>query len=203
MRMDRSTTRRGALAGALTAVALISLLATSAGATATSDSPSWMSVPKWYQYGHKTWEYGWQSSPRLVRENNRWENNHPNATWQETHDWHLVLRDRWRSGHFHDAVAYDAGQATWYDQTGTIGACGVPLRGRYAASRTLPCGSVVSVRHDGHYVFVHILDRGPYGSSSRIIDLSTRAFRHLAPLGAGVIDVHLVHVQRGTNYRLR
>src|SRR5205823_3569678 len=63
------------------------------------------------------------------------------------------------------------------------------------ASRTLPCGSLVSVRSNGRYVLVHILDRGPYGSSSRIIDLSPSAFRQLAPLGAGVIYVHVVRLR--------
>jgi rare lipoprotein A len=67
--------------------------------------------------------------------------------------------------------------------------------GFYAASRTLPCGSLVSVRAGGRYVIVRILDRGPFGSSQRILDLSPKAFGWLSPLGAGVIDVRAVRLR--------
>ena len=80
--------------------------------------------------------------------------------------------------------------------TGRVGACGVRLYGLYAASRTLRCGALVSVRHDGRYVFVRILDRGPWGDYSRILDLSPRAFRILAPLSTGVIPARTVHIRK-------
>ena len=198
--MDRSIARRGALAGAAAVVVFLALLAPSAGATV---SPTWKSVPHWYQYTHVTWEKGWRSSPLLVHQNRRWERNHPNATTRERREWHAVLRRRWRSGHYHGGVRWAAGQATWYNGTGATGACGKTLRGLYAASRTLPCGSLVSVRHNGRYVFVRILDRGPFGSARRVLDLSPKAFGMLAPLGTGVIDIHLVQVHPWAKYDLK
>ena len=97
--------------------------------------------------------------------------------------------------HYHSAISSQDGQATWYNGNGYTGACGRPLEGLYAASRTLPCGALVSVRANGRYVLVRVLDRGPYGSSSRILDLSPKAFGWLAPLGAGVIWVHASHLR--------
>jgi rare lipoprotein A len=97
--------------------------------------------------------------------------------------------------HFHRAISFQAGEASWYDGDGQGGACGRILNGLYAASRTLPCGATVSVRSGGHYVIVTILDRGPFNSSSRILDLSPKAFGTLAPLGAGVISVKAVRLR--------
>jgi Lytic transglycolase len=209
--MDRSIARRAALLGALVAAILAASLApglsapASAGGSGTSTgsvSPGWRSVPLFYQYTHVTWRLGWTASPMLVRQNWQWRSNHPNATRAEIRDWHTVLRHRWRAGHFHTGVRWASGQATWYDGDGKTGACGVRLRGLYAASRTLPCGALVTVRHAGAYVFVHVLDRGPFGSRSRILDLSPTAFRKLAPLGTGVIDIRMVQVNPWTRYRL-
>ena len=98
--------------------------------------------------------------------------------------------------HFHRAISTQSGQASWYNGDGMRGACGKTLHGLYAASRTLPCGALVSVRTNGKYVLVHILDRGPFGSSSRILDLSPKAFRWLAPLGAGVVSVKAVRLRQ-------
>ena len=92
------------------------------------------------------------------------------------------------------AVSLENGYATWYDGNGLRGACGQSLVGLYAASRTLPCGTKVSVRYDGRSVTVPILDRGPFGDDARIIDLSPEAFSALAPLGTGVIYVSTVRV---------
>jgi rare lipoprotein A (peptidoglycan hydrolase) len=86
--------------------------------------------------------------------------------------------------HFSGAVHY--GRASWY--TGGYGACG-PLRGYYAASRTLPCGTHVLVSYGGNSVVVTIEDRGPQ-STLRDLDLSRSAFEALAPISKGVIWVH-------------
>ena len=87
--------------------------------------------------------------------------------------------------HFSGAVHY--GRASWY--TGGYGACGHALRGYYAASRTLPCGTHVLVSYGGHSVVVTIEDRGPQ-STLRDLDLSKSAFAALAPTSKGVIWVH-------------
>lgn len=61
-----------------------------------------------------------------------------------------------------------------------------------AAHRTLPFGTVVIVRRtDGRSVRVRINDRGPFGDSGRVIDLSRRAAEELDMLRAGVVDVTL------------
>jgi uncharacterized protein YabE (DUF348 family) len=78
-------------------------------------------------------------------------------------------------------VTSQVGQATWYERDGMV-----------AAHKTLPFGTEVTVTNlaNGRQVTVVINDRGPYGDG-RIIDLSDDAFTQLAPLGAGVIDVHI------------
>jgi uncharacterized protein YabE (DUF348 family) len=75
------------------------------------------------------------------------------------------------------------GQATWYDP---------PWSGLTAASPWIPFGTHVTVTDlaTGREVIVVIDDRGPF-SPGRIIDLSSEAFSVLAPLGRGVLDVHL------------
>lgn len=74
------------------------------------------------------------------------------------------------------------GKATWYSQAD----------GLTAAHRTLPFGTVVRVvnRANGKSVNVTIRDRGPYGDD-RIIDLSDEAFRRIAPLSTGVVNVKI------------
>ena len=47
----------------------------------------------------------------------------------------------------------------------------------------------MSVRANGHYVFVRILDRGPYGGHGRIIDVSEAAAHQLDMIDAGVVPV--------------
>src|SRR5947207_9737460 len=187
--MDHVNSRRRRTAAALALTALLVIvLATAAGAHAN--------VSRWWQFDPVVWHEGWHHSKALDAAYTRWQRNHPRAGTYRRSEFSHVLRHRWRMQHFHQALSHQAGLATWYDQTGSTGACGVPLRGMYAASRTLPCGSMVSVRHGSHYVFVRILDRGPFGSRARILDLSPRAFRVLAPLGAGVIQVRSVKLQQ-------
>lgn len=86
---------------------------------------------------------------------------------------------------FSGAMHY--GRASWY--TGGYGACGHALRGYYAASRTLPCGTRVLVSYGSNSVVVTIEDRGPQ-STARDLDLSKSAFAALAPTSKGVIWVH-------------
>jgi uncharacterized protein YabE (DUF348 family) len=76
----------------------------------------------------------------------------------------------------------EVGEATWYSQAD----------GMTAAHKTLPFGTVVRVENlaNGRTITVTINDRGPY-ASGRIIDLSDEAFRRLAPLSKGVIDVRI------------
>jgi uncharacterized protein YabE (DUF348 family) len=74
------------------------------------------------------------------------------------------------------------GEASWYD---------TPWSGLTAAHPWLPFGTEVKVTNvaTGESVVVVINDRGPFGG--RIIDLSSEAFAVLAPLGQGVMQVHL------------
>ena len=74
------------------------------------------------------------------------------------------------------------GEASWYD---------TPWSGLTAAHPWLPFGTHVTVTNiaTGESVVVVINDRGPFGG--RIIDLSAEAFAVLAPLGQGVMQVHL------------
>ena len=142
-------------------------------------------IPRWWQYEPKTWRTGWPSDPPLVKAHKRWHDEHPHPGAKKHDRLHRRLERRHRLYHFHEAIDTDRGDATWF--SGETGACGKPLRGLYAAHKTWPCGSLVSVRSGGKYVFVKILDRGPYGDG-RIIDLSPKAFKKLAPLSVGVID---------------
>jgi uncharacterized protein YabE (DUF348 family) len=84
------------------------------------------------------------------------------------------------------------GIASWYDWDGRGAPCGGTLSGFYAAHRTLPCGTRVTVYNpsNGSSVTVVIRDRGPW-IGGRIIDLSDEAFSQIAPLGAGTVRVRI------------
>jgi uncharacterized protein YabE (DUF348 family) len=84
------------------------------------------------------------------------------------------------------------GIASWYDWDGRAAPCGGTLSGFYAAHRTLPCGTRVTVYNpsNGSSVTVVIRDRGPW-IGGRIIDLSDEAFSRIAPLGAGTVRVRI------------
>lgn len=73
------------------------------------------------------------------------------------------------------------GKATWFSAPGLT-----------AAHRTLPFGTVVRVTNlaNGRRVDVVIRDRGPQ-DPARVIDLSDIAFRELAPLWVGVLNVKI------------
>ncbi len=79
------------------------------------------------------------------------------------------------------------GQASWYAYKG----CDC------AANPWLPKGSYVKVtnRANGKSVIVRINDRGPF-VPGRIIDLDAVAFKKIASLGAGVIDVIMEEIRQ-------
>ena len=93
------------------------------------------------------------------------------------------------------------GYATWYgdEQQGGPTASGERFDKHKltAAHRTLKLGTRVRVTNqkNGRSVEVRINDRGPYGSASRIIDLSEAAARRLDMIDAGVVPctVEVLH----------
>ncbi len=95
------------------------------------------------------------------------------------------------------------GEASYYSDrlSGHKTASGEPYRPRAltAAHRSLPLGTVLRVtRRDGkRSVIVRINDRGPFGSSNRILDLSRAAFERLGTLRAGVLEVRAEVVAYG------
>lgn len=72
-----------------------------------------------------------------------------------------------------------------------------------AAHRSLPFGTWVRVTHKktGRSVVVKINDRGPFGSRSRIIDLSKHAARKLGIVSEGVASVRVDVVRLGRHSR--
>lgn len=68
-----------------------------------------------------------------------------------------------------------------------------------AAHRSFPFDTIVRVvcRKTGKHTYVRITDRGPFGNSKRVIDLSRIAAERLGIIGQGVADVRLEVVQWG------
>lgn len=58
---------------------------------------------------------------------------------------------------------YRLAQASWYGGGGEL-ACGGELTSTTmgVANKTLPCGTLVTLRYDGHTVRVPVIDRGPF-----------------------------------------
>jgi rare lipoprotein A (peptidoglycan hydrolase) len=83
-------------------------------------------------------------------------------------------------------------------QPGEIGARHVASKARYnpngftAASKTLPFGTVLSIRRYKWCVTVKVNDRGPY-VRGRDLDLSLNAARYLHMVGIGVARVKATH----------
>jgi peptidoglycan lytic transglycosylase len=73
--------------------------------------------------------------------------------------------------------------ATWYGPGfyGHTTACGQKLTPKLVglASRTLPCGTLVQIAYHGHLLTAPVLDRGPYGHSGAVWDLTWGAAREL------------------------
>lgn len=90
------------------------------------------------------------------------------------------------------------GEAIYYsnEYKGATMACG----GKYqpwkmvAAHRKLPCGTRLKVKNraNGNTVIVTVKDRGPYGDSDTILDVSRRAARKLDFISAGRAKVRAV-----------
>jgi rare lipoprotein A len=78
-------------------------------------------------------------------------------------------------------------------------------KGFTAAHRTFSFGTIIRVRRPdtGSYTYVRVTDRGPFGSKTRIIDVSKIAARRLDMLRRGVVDVRLEVVRWGDPKRSR
>ncbi|KAJ7081216.1 Non-catalytic module family EXPN protein [Mycena belliarum] len=98
-------------------------------------------------------------------------------------------------------VAATSGQATWYQPNGGRGACGKPLQNgdlalaltsaNFAGGRN--CGKRVNVQYQGRSITAVVQDECP-GCQTNGIDLTEGAFRKLASLDAGVIQVNWNYV---------
>jgi rare lipoprotein A len=98
------------------------------------------------------------------------------------------------NGSDHDAgtfKVYERDLATWYGPGfyGNRTACGRRLQHGTlgVAHRSLPCGTEVSLLHDGRAITVSVIDRGPYSSADW--DLTERTARRLRFRGKGRIGV--------------
>lgn len=110
---------------------------------------------------------------------------------------------RYRPMNVQQALEYtETGEASFYGQQGTRGACGEILSGLYAAHRTLPlpCTARVTSVRTGKSCIVRVIDRGPF-HKRRIIDLSRSAGRALGmnPYSIGQVKVEVISVGKGKN----
>jgi len=94
------------------------------------------------------------------------------------------LRARRRLGHLR---SYRIAGASWYGGGGSL-ACGGQLTGTTmgVANKTLPCGTLVTLRYGRHEVSVPVVDRGPY-VSGREFDLTEATKRALGFEGVGEV----------------
>ncbi len=79
------------------------------------------------------------------------------------------------------------GRASWYAYTGKMA----------AASITFPKGTWLRVTavNSGKQIFVVVNDYGPAAYTGKILDLDKVAFKKLAPIGAGVIEVKIEEIK--------
>lgn len=95
------------------------------------------------------------------------------------------------------------GKASWYDDHGNRAANGeiYNMHAMTAAHPSLALNSIVEVTNiqNGKKVRVRVNDRLPPVHEGRIIDLSAAAFRRLAPLNRGLINVEIRVIQYGNN----
>lgn len=151
-------------------------------------------VRKFWRYGKDVRTHTWKDHRIKLRRHRRWHKNHPNYRWADHREFHHHgLSHRNRRKHRFNVVAKQAGEASWYG--GKVGACGRPLTGLYAAHRSWPCGTKVSVRRGDRYVIVRVLDRGPF-ISGRVIDLSQEAFSRLGSPSSGTMDVRIFRLRK-------
>jgi hypothetical protein len=83
---------------------------------------------------------------------------------------------------------YRSVEASWYGGGGGGLACGGSLTAATmgVANRTLPCGTVVTLRYNGRTVRVPVIDRGPY-VGSREFDLTVATKQALGFGDTGVV----------------
>jgi hypothetical protein len=83
--------------------------------------------------------------------------------------------------------SYRLAGASWYGGGGSL-ACGGELTGSTmgVANKTLPCGTLVTLRYDGRSVRVPVVDRGPY-VAGRDFDLTEATKRALGFGGVGEV----------------
>ncbi len=84
-------------------------------------------------------------------------------------------------------TSYRLTVASWYGGGGTL-ACGGELTSATmgVANKTLPCGTLVTLRYDGRSVRVPVVDRGPY-VEGREFDLTEATKRALDFEGVGEV----------------
>jgi rare lipoprotein A len=82
---------------------------------------------------------------------------------------------------------YRLAEASWYGGEGSL-ACGGWLTSATmgVANKTLPCGTLVTLRYDGHTVRVPVIDRGPY-VAGREFDLTEATKQALGFAGTGEV----------------
>ena len=82
---------------------------------------------------------------------------------------------------------YRVALASWYGGGGTM-ACGGTLTSSTlgVANKTLPCGTLVTLRYGGHSVRVPVVDRGPY-VAGREFDLTEATKQALGFAGVGEV----------------
>src|SRR5580698_5438964 len=83
--------------------------------------------------------------------------------------------------------AYRLAEASWYGGGGSL-ACGGSLTSNTlgVANKTLPCGTMITLRYDGRTVRVPVVDRGPY-VAGREYDLTEATKRALGFEGVGEV----------------
>ncbi len=84
-------------------------------------------------------------------------------------------------------ISYRLADASWYGGGGSL-ACGGELTSATlgVANKTLPCGTLVTLRYGGHSVRVPVVDRGPY-VEGREFDLTEATKRALGFEGVGEV----------------
>lgn len=108
----------------------------------------------------------------------------------------------WRTYERRPALETFVGRASYYADAlaGRRTASGEPYEpaALTAAHRSLPFGTVVRVTRldTGASVVVRINDRGPFGSRTRIVDLSRAAAEALGMVRRGIVEIRLEVLER-------